>query len=47
MDINQFYADDGVTKFINRMCALLQITDYSRVKVVGVYAGSTNIVSYI
>ncbi len=47
MDINQFFADDGVTKFINRMCALLQITDYSRVKVVGVYAGSVTIVSYI
>lgn len=41
MDINQFYADDGVTKFINRMCALLQINDTSRVKVVGVYSGST------
>jgi hypothetical protein len=40
MPIANFYRDDGVTKFIDRMCALLQITDKSRVKIVGVYQGS-------
>lgn len=47
MNIDDFYKDDGVTKFINRLCALLQITDTSRVKVVGVWAGSVNIVANI
>lgn len=47
MNIDDFYKDDGVTKFINRLCALLKITDTSRVKVVGVWAGSVNIVTNI
>lgn len=47
MNIDDFYKDDGVTKFINRLCALLQITDTSRVKVVGVWTGSVNIVANI
>lgn len=47
MNINQFFADDGVTKFINRMAALLQINDTSRIKVVGVYAGSVVVQTYI
>lgn len=47
MNIDDFYKDDGVTKFINRLCALLQITDTSRVKVVGVWSGSVNVVANI
>jgi hypothetical protein len=47
MNINDFYKNDGVTLFIDRMCALLGITDTSRVKVVGVTSGSVNIVSLI
>ena len=47
MNIDDFFRDDGVTKFINRMCALLSINDTSRIKIVGVYAGSVNIVSYV
>lgn len=40
MDINDFFNADGKTKFIDRMCAVLGITDISRVKVVSVYTGS-------
>lgn len=47
MNIDDFFRDDGVTKFINRMCALLSINDTSRVKIVGVYAGSVQLVSVI
>lgn len=47
MNIDDFFRDDGVTKFINRMCALLSINDTSRIKIVGVYAGSVNIVSFV
>jgi hypothetical protein len=47
MNINDFFRDDGVTKFINRMAALLKINDTSRIKVVGVYQGSVEVVTYI
>ena len=47
MDINDFFNKDGQTQFINRMAALLQITDYSRIKIVGVYSGSVIITTYI
>jgi hypothetical protein len=47
MNIDDFFRDDGVTKFINRMCALLNINDTSRVKVVGVYAGSVEVTTFI
>lgn len=47
MNIDDFYKDDGVTKFINRMCALLNIVDTSRVKVVGVYNGSVTVITAI
>ena len=47
MNINDFFRDDGVTRFINRMAALLQINDTSRIKVVGVFTGSVQIVSII
>lgn len=47
MDINDFFNNDGQTKFIDRMCAVLGITDTSRLKIVGVYSGSVQIVAYI
>ena len=47
MNIDDFFNEDGVTKFINRMCALLQINDTSRVKIVGIYTGSVQIISII
>lgn len=47
MNIDDFFRDDGVTKFINRMCALLSINDTSRVKIVGVYTGSVQVTSMI
>jgi hypothetical protein len=41
MDINDFYKDSSIgTNFIDRICALLQIKDTSRVKIVGVRSGS-------
>lgn len=40
MNIAEFYANNLQTKFIDRMCALLGITDFSRVKIVGIYSGS-------
>lgn len=43
MDIDTFYTMDGKTQFIDRMAALLGITDRSRIKVVGIYRGSVNI----
>lgn len=48
MDIKQFFSDKSrVTTFINNVCALLNITDTSRVKVVGVYSGSTIVTAVI
>lgn len=47
MDINDFYAMDGENLFVNRIAAALNITDRSRVKIVGVYSGSVNIIAYI
>jgi len=47
MDINAFFASDGITKFIDRMCAVLGITDTSRVKVVSVYSGSVDLTAFI
>ena len=47
MDLKTFYEMDGVTKFIDRICALLKIQDYSRVKIVGVYEGSVVVDSFI
>ena len=47
MPIADFFKDDGVTRFINRMAALLKINDTSRIKVVGVYAGSVIITTEI
>ena len=47
MAIDDFYLNDGESKFINRICAALQILDYSRVKIVGVYNGSVVIRAFI
>ena len=47
MDIDDFYNLDGPTEFIDRMCALLQVTDTSRLKIVGIYSGSTVVDAYI
>ncbi len=47
MDINDFYANDGQTKFIDRVCAVLGIVDTSRLKIVGIYNGSVVIHAYI
>ena len=45
MKISDFYRDSSIgTRFIDRMCALLNITDASRVKIVGVFNGSMQIV---
>lgn len=44
IDINSFFSNNStLTNFINNLCALLDITDTSRVKVVGVFSGSTKI----
>jgi len=48
MDINDYYKDSSIgTNFIDRLSALLQIKDVSRVKIVGVRTGSLIIVSQI
>lgn len=41
----EFFANGGVTKFVDRMCAYLNITT-DRLKVVGVYTGSA-VVDYV
>lgn len=41
MNINDFYSAGGQTRLVDRMCAIFQITDQSRVKIVGIYTGST------
>lgn len=43
MSIDDFYAKNGTTLFIDRMAALLGIKDTSRIKIVGVYSGSVEI----
>lgn len=47
MSIDDFYQMDGRTQFIDRMAALLGITDRSRIKVVGVYRGSVIVESFV
>lgn len=47
MSIDEFWAKDGDTLFIDRLAALLDITDKSRIKIVGVYNGSVQIVAFI
>lgn len=44
MDIADFFnSANPITNFINNLCALLNIVDTSRVKVVGVFSGSTTV----
>lgn len=48
MNASDFYTDDNVmTSFINAIVALLQIDDYSRVKIVGVETGSSIVTTAI
>ena len=47
MDINDFYSIGGETLFIDRMCAILDIEDTSRLKIVGIYQGSVEVKAYI
>ena len=47
MDINDFFTAQGETKFVDRLCALLGITDTSRVKIVGIHTGSTIVTAVI
>jgi hypothetical protein len=47
MNIDDFFRDDGQTRFINRMAALLKINDTSRIKIVGIYTGSVQIIAII
>jgi hypothetical protein len=47
MDISQFFYQDSVTLFIDRMCAVLGIDDTSRFKVVSGYNGSADITVFI
>lgn len=47
MEVDDFFNLNGTTQFIDRMCALLKITDTSRMKVVGIYTGSTVVSAFI
>ncbi len=47
MSLDEFHKNDGATKFVNRMCALMGINDTSRVKIVGIYTGSVSIIAVI
>lgn len=47
MDIDNFFDIDGPTKFIDRMCALLEVKDTSRLKIVGIYEGSTVLQAFL
>jgi len=41
MNANDFFTNNVLSSFISNLCALIGITDTSRVKVVGVISGST------
>jgi hypothetical protein len=43
IDVADFFANNKLSSFISNLCALLGITDTSRVKVVGVISGSTTV----
>lgn len=47
MNIEDFFKKNGQTNFINRMAAILNIQDYSRIKIVGIYSGSVIITTFI
>ena len=44
MNINDFFNTNGPTRLIDRMAAVFQIADQSRIKIVSVYSGSVFIV---
>ena len=47
-DISNFFnSNSTITNFINNLCALLNIVDTSRVKVVGVFSGSTTVTAVV
>lgn len=47
-DISNFFnSNSTITNFINNLCALLNIVDTSRVKVVGVFNGSTTVTAVV
>ena len=48
MNVSDFFSSTNImTNFINNLCALLNIVDTSRVKVVGVHSGSTTVTTVI
>lgn len=47
ISMDDFFRSDGAARFVNKMCALLKITDTSRVKIVGIYTGSVQLVAII
>ena len=44
MNINDFFNTNGPTRLIDRIAAVFQISDQSRIKIVSVYSGSVFIV---
>ena len=47
MSYDEFFNKNGRTLFIDRMAALLDIDDVSRIKVVGIFSGSVVMKVYI
>ena len=47
MNASDFFSNTVMSSFISNLCALLNIQDQSRVKVVGVYSGSIVINAFI
>lgn len=47
MNINDFFSANGQTRLIDRMAAVFQITDQSRIKIVGIYSGSVIVITTI
>ena len=47
MSVNDFFTGNTLTSFISNLCALLGVTDTSRVKVVGVIDGSAKAITNI
>jgi len=45
--VTDFFTNNGTGKFIDKMCVILGITDTSRLKIVGVYTGSTVVDFYV
>jgi hypothetical protein len=45
--VADFFTSNGTGKFIDKMSKILGITDISRIKIVGVYTGSTIVDFYV